>query len=122
MCTSNEKKRLKIIAITGMLCLLLTSYHANAQTDSNAGKKLFTDTMADGLRPGQKTIPPYYLSPVIPVSRYSFLNNQPFVPNPYRTTNESNASKTILKILGIGALTLFGDRSNHSYQPNNQHW
>jgi hypothetical protein len=122
MFTSNEKTRLTVIAVTSMLCLLLSGYHANAQTDSNAGKKLFTNTIAEALRPGQKTIPLYYLSPVIPVNRYSFLNNQPFVPNPYHSTNESNVSKTILKILGIGALTLFGDRSNHSYQPNNQHW
>jgi hypothetical protein len=119
MFTIIKKIRSAALPVWGLF-LMLTGYSSTAQTDSTAGKKLLKDTITAVVQPQQKLIPSAFFRPV-PQRINSFSNNRLFMPYPYNPGTESNASKTILKILGIGALSIFGDRTNHPYQPYNQH-
>lgn len=114
---STEKTGSELVVLTGILLLIVIAHTVTAQIDTATAtrKKFLKNTVVPAKLFQSKFSLPPFPGPVSAQPMNSFEGNRLFISNPYK---ENNASKTLLKILGMGALTLFGDRTNHIYYPN----
>lgn len=117
-----KKTRSDLAVLTGILLLVMGAHDVKAQHDTATEKQFLKDTVIAVKLFQQKVSFPTLYNQEIPQRLHSFTGYPLLTPYIYRPVNENKLSKTILTVLGIGALSIFGDRTNHSYQPYNQHW
>ena len=112
MRNSSEKTGPDMAVLTGILILIAIAHTVTAQIDTTNKKQFIKDPVKPvKLLQSKYSLPPFSISGKL-LSMNPPAANRLMAPYPY---NESNASKTILKILGMGALPIFGDRTNHQY-------
>ncbi len=115
MRNSSEKTASDLIVLAAILFLIAIAHTVTAQIDTTNNKQFVKDSAT----PVKLLQSKYSLAPFSGTGSSQLMKpsvvNKLFTPYPF---NESNASKAILKILGIGALSIFGDRTNHQNNPN----
>ncbi len=119
MFTKTDKNAIVSPGFYMILVFQLLFFVTSAQTDSLAAGNRGAATSSNER---QLLRPANLFTAGLPKAKLSVSTKKTFLPYTYRYNTDSKSSKTIINIIGVSALTLFGEKTNHPYRPAGNNW